>query len=194
MEKKIRRSELPEGETGHIQRFVYYMISIFSTAIFVAKKWETIPLNFLLLLFSGYAVCDSLWPRELQDAGFPCPSPSPGVCSNSCPLSQWCHPVISSSVAPFSFSLQSFPSTGSFPMSQLFTSGGQSIGALASTSVLPVNIQGSFPSGLTALISSLSKRLWGVFSSTTILTHQFFGSQPFLWSNSHIHTWLLKKP
>ena len=135
------------------------MISIFSTAIFVAKKWETIPLNFLLLLFSGYAVCDSLWPRELQDAGFPCPSPSPGVCSNSCPLSQWCHPVISSSVAPFSFSLQSFPSTGSFPMSQLFALGGQSIKASDLAWVLPVNIQDWFPLELTGWISLLSKGL-----------------------------------
>ena len=110
------------------------------------------------------------------------------------PLSQWCHPTISSSAVLFSFCLQSFPSPGSFPMSWFFPSGGQTIGALASASALPMNIQDWFPLGLTGLISLQSKGLSGVFSSATIWRHQFFGTQPSLWSNSHIHTWLLEKP
>ena len=114
------------------------------------------------------------------------------VCSNSCPLSPWCHPTISSSVAPFSSCLQSFPESGSFSMSWLFASSGQSIGALAS--VLLMNIKDWFPLGLTGLISLQSKGLPRVFSSTTVRKHQFFSIQPSLWSNSHIHTWLLEKP
>ena len=116
------------------------------------------------------------------------------TCSNSCPLSQWCHPTISSSVVPFSSYLQSSPTSGSFPMSQLFASGGQSIGASISASVLPMNIQDWFPLGLTGLISLQSKGLSKVFSNTTVKKHQFFGAQLSLWSNYHIHTWLLKKP
>ena len=139
-------------------------------------------------------VSNSLWPHGLQHARLPCPSLSPGVCSDSCPLSQWWHSIISSSVAPFSSSLQSFPASGSFPMSQFFASGGQSIGASASASVLPKNIQGWFLLGLTGLISLLSKRLSRVFSNTTIWKHQFFGTQLSLWSNSDICTWLLEKP
>ena len=100
-----------------------------------------------ILLFSHSAMSNSLQPHGLQHARLPCPLPSPGACSNSGPLSQWCHPAISSSVIPFC--LQSFPASGSFPVSQFFTSGGQSIGALASVSVLLVNIQGWFPLGLT---------------------------------------------
>ena len=100
---------------------------------------------YLLLLFSCSVVSDSWWPHGLQHSRPPCPSPSPGVCSNSGPLSQWCHPTISSSVTPFSSCLQSFPAPGSFPMSWLFTSGGQCIGASTSASVLPINIQGWFP-------------------------------------------------
>ena len=118
-----------------------------------------------------------------------CPSLSPEVCSNSCPLSQWCHAIISSSVIPFSCP-QSFPALGSFPMSWLFASGGQSIGTLAS--VLPMNIQGWAPLGLTGLISLQSKGLLRDFSSTTVWKHQFFGIQSSLWFNSHIHTWLLE--
>ena len=124
----------------------------------------------------------------------PCPPPTPGVYSNSCPLSQWCHPTISSSVGPFSSHLHSFPASGSFPMSQLFTSGGQSIGASASTSVLPMNIQDWFPIGWTGWISLKSKGLSRVFSNTTVQKHQFFGTQPSSQPNSHIHTWLLEKP
>ena len=144
-------------------------------------------------LFSRSVMSDCWWPHGLQHSRPPCPSPSPGVCSDSGPLSQWCHPTISSSVTPFSSCLQSFPAPGSFPMSWLFTSGGQCIGASTSASVLPINIQGWFPFGLTSLIL-LSKALSRVFSSTTVQKHQFFGAQPSLWSNSHIHTWLLEKP
>ena len=134
---------------------------------------------------------ESLWPHGLQHARLPCPSLSPGVCSNFCPLSWWCHSTILSTVAPFSCP-QSFPASGSFPVSRLFTSGGQSIRASASASDLPMNIRGWFPLRLTGLISLLSKGLSRVFSSTTVQKYQFFGTQPSLWSNSHIHTWLWK--
>ena len=217
-----------------------------------------------LVQFSHSVMSDSLWPHESQHARPPSSSPTLGIHSNSRPSSQWGHPAISSSVVPFSscpqslpasesFSMswllashgqsigasasasvlpvssqeltgvnslqskglsrvfsstvqkcvcvmpfsscpQSFPASGSFPMSQFFTSGGQSIGASASASVLPMNIQGWFPLGLTALISLLSKALSRVFSNTTVQNHQFFGAQPPLWSNSHIHTWPLEKP
>ena len=135
-------------------------------------------------------ISDSLWSHGLQHARLPCPSPR--VCSNPCPLSWWCYPTISSSVASFSSCPQSFPSLGSFLMSVLFTSGGQSIGI--SSSVLAMNIQGWFPLGLTGLISLLSKGLSRFFSSTTVQNHQFFAAQCSLWSKSHIHTWLLEKP
>ena len=119
---------------------------------------------------------------------------TPGIYSNSCPLSRWCHPAISSSVVLFSFCLQSFPESGSFQMSQLFASGGQSIGVSASTSVLPMDIQDWFPLQYTSWISLQSKGLSRVFSNTTVQKHQFFSAQLSLWSNSHIHTWLLEKP
>ena len=135
----------------------------------------------------------SLQPHELQHTRLPCPSLSPGVCSNSRPLSQWCHPTISSSATPFYSCLQSFPESGSVPISWPFTTGGQSIGASASPSALPMNIQGWFPFRMTCLISLLSKGLLRVFSSTSVQKHQFFGTQPSLWSKSHIHTWLLEK-
>ena len=148
----------------------------------------------VLLLFSRSVMSNSLRPHGLQHSRLPCPSLSPGVCSNSCPLSQWCHPTISSFVTPFFSCPQSFPASGSFPVNRLFTSAGHSIGASASAPVLPMNIQGWFPLGLTALISLLSKGLSRVFSSTTVQKHQFFGDQPSLWANSHICTWLLEKP
>ena len=134
---------------------------------------------------------DSLQPRELQHTRLLCPSLSPTGCSDSCPLSQWCYLAIPSSAATVSSCPQSFPASGSFPMSWFFESGDQSIGA--SASVLPMNIQGWFPLGLTGFISLQSKGLSRVFSSTTIKKHQFFGTQPSLWSNSHMHTWLLEK-
>ena len=129
------------------------------------------------LPFSCSVVSDSLQPHGLQHTRPPCPSPSPRVYSNSYPLSQWCHPTISSSVVPFSSCLQSFPASGSFPMSQFFTSGGQSIGISASASVLPMNIQNWFPLGWTGWISLQSKGLSRVFSNTTVQNHQFFGAQ-----------------
>ena len=135
------------------------------------------------LLLSCSVMSDFLQPHGLQHARLPCPV-SPRVCPDSCPLIRWCHPTISSSLVPFSSCLQSFPASGSFPMSQFFTSCGQSFGA--SASVLPVNVQGWFPLGMTGLISLLSKGLSRVFSSTTIQKHQFFSAQPSLWSNSHI--------
>ena len=141
--------------------------------------------------FSVHSVMShSLQSHGLQHDRFPCPSPTPGVYSNSYPLSQWC----SSFVIPFSSHLQSFPASGYFQMSQFFTSGGQSIGVSASASVLPLNIQDWSPLGWTGWISLQSKGLSRVFSNTTVQKHQFFGSQLSLWSNSHIHTWLLEKP
>ena len=146
----------------------------------------------LLLFLSHSVVSNSLWPHGLHHTRLPFPSPFPGVCSNSCPLSQWCSPTISSSIAPFSSCPQSFPVSGSFPMSWLFTSGGQSIGASASV-ISPSNeCSGWFPSGLTGLISLLSKGLSRVFSSAIIQKHQFC-AQPSLWTNSYIRTWLLEK-
>ena len=126
--------------------------------------------------FSCSVVSDSLWPHGLQHTRLPCPSPTPRVYSNSCPSSRWCHPTISSSVVPFSSHLQSFPS-GSFPMSQFFIQGGQSIGVSASASVLPMNIQDWFPLGLTGLISLQYKGLSRVCSNTTVQKHQFFSPQ-----------------
>ena len=127
--------------------------------------------------FSCSVVSHSLPPNGLQHARLPCPSPSRGACSNSCLLSQWCHPNISSSVITFSSYLQSFPASGSFPASQLFALGGQIIGASASASLLSVNIQDWFLLGLTTLIFFLSKGLSWVFSSTTVQKHQFFSAQ-----------------
>ena len=124
-----------------------------------------------------------LWPHGLQHSRPPCPSLSPRVGSNLCPLSQWCHPTIASSVISFSPCLQSFPASGSFPVSQLFESGGQTIGASALASVLPMNIQDWFPLGLTGLILQ-SKGLSRVFSNTTVWRHPFFGAQLSLWSNA----------
>ena len=124
--------------------------------------------------FSISVMSNFLQPHGLQHARLPCPSPTPGACSDSCPSSRWCYPNISSSVIPISSCLQSFPASGSFPMSQFFTSGGLSVGASASASVLPMNIQKWFPLGLTGLISLQSKGLSRVFSNTTVQNHQFF--------------------
>ena len=147
----------------------------------------------MLFLVQSLSVSDSLQSHGLQHARLPCPLSSPRPCSNPCPLSLWCHPTISSSVTPFSSCLQSFPTSGSFPMSQFFTLGYQNIGVSASASVLPMNNQDWFPVGLTGLISLQSKGLSRAFSNTTVQKHQFFGTQPSLPYNSHIHTWLLKK-
>ena len=133
--------------------------------------------RFSSVQFSCSVVSKSLRPHESQHTRPPCPSPTPGLYSNSCPLSQWCHPTISSSVVPFSSCPQSFPELGSFQMSQCFASGGQIIGVLASASVLPVNIQDWFPLGWTGWISLQSEGLSKVFSNTTVQKHQFFGAQ-----------------
>ena len=139
------------------------------------------------------SMSNSLRPHELQHARHPCPSPTPRVHSNPCPLDQWCHPTISSSVVPFSFCPQSFPALGSFQMSQLFAAGGQSIGVSASASVLPMDTQDWSPLGWTGWISLQSKGLSRVFSNTTVQKHQFFSAQLSLQSNSRIHTWPLEK-
>ena len=131
---------------------------------------------------------DSLRPHGLQQAWPPCLSPTPGVYSNSCPLSWWCHPTISSSAIHFTSHLQSFPASGSFPMSQLFASGGQSTGASTSASVRPMNVQDWLPLGLTGLISLQSKGLSRVFSNITVQKNQFFGAQPSLCPLSHPYT------
>ena len=140
---------------------------------------------------SVLTLCD---PQGLQHTRLPCPSPTSGAYSNSCPSSWWCHPTISSSGIPFSSCLQSCPSSGSFPMSHFFTSGGQSIGVSASASILPMNIQDWFPLGWTGWISMQSKGLTRVFSNTTVQKHQTFGTKLSSQSNSHIHTWPLEKP
>ena len=136
---------------------------------------------------------DSLKPHELQLARLPCPSPSPGVSSDSCQLSRWCHPTISLSVVPFSSCPQSLPASRSLPMSWLLASGGQNIGASTSTSVFSMNIQGWFPLGLTGWTSLQSRELSRVFSSTTVQKHQFLGAQSSLWPNCHICTWRMKE-
>ena len=168
---------------------IAHLVSVFPSAVRPSDSSTS-----AALLFSPSDVSKSLWPHRLQHARLRCPSPSPRACSISCPSSQWCHPTFSSSVIPFSSCLQSSPASGSFPMSQFFTSDGQSIGASASASVLPMNIQGWWPLGLTGLIFLHSKGLSRVFSNTTIQKHQYFGAYLSLWSNSHIHTWLLEKP
>ena len=147
--------------------------------------------------FSSVQSLSHVWlfgPHGLQYARPPCPSLTPGVYSNSSPLNRWCHPTISSSGALFSSWPQSFPASGSFQMSHLFASDGQSIGVSASTSVLPMNIQDWFPLGWTGWISLQCKGLSRVFSNTIVIKHQFFCTQLSLWSNSHIHSWLLEKP
>ena len=152
--------------------------------IVLGQSWE----------YTVVQLLSHIWLFGLQHARLPYPSLSPRVCSNLHSLSQWCYPTISPSVACFSSCPQFFPESGSFPMSRLFASGGSSIGASASASVLPMNIQDQFPLRLTDLISLLSNEHSRVFSNTTVQKHQFFGAQPSLWSNSHVHIWLLEKP
>ena len=163
----------------------------------------SLPYLFLFILKNPFSSVQSLshvWflkPNGLQHARLPCPLPCPRAYSNSCPLSRWCHPIISSSAVRFSSCLQSFWSGKHqvlFQWGQFFTSGDQSIRVSASASVLPMNIQVWFPLGLTGLISLQSKRLLRVFSNTTVQKLQFFGTQLFLCSNSHIRLWLLEKP
>ena len=150
--------------------------------------------QFRSVQFSRSVVSDSLRPHESQHARPPCPSPTPGVHPNSCPSSRCCHPVISSSVVPFSSSPQSFPASGSFPMSQLFAWGGQNIGVSALVSFFPKNTHDWSPLEWTGWISLQSKGLSRVFSNTTVQKHQFLSAQLSSQSNSHIHTWPLEKP
>ena len=170
----------------------------------VPSQWSPMSASVLVLLespskadsvqFSCSVVSDSLRPHESQHARPPCPSPMPRVHSNSCPLSRWCHPAISSSAIPFSSCPQSLPASESFPMSQLFPWGDQSIGVTALASVLPMNTQDWSPSEWTGWISLKSKGLSRVFSNTTVQKHQFFSAQPSSQSKSHIHTWAQEKP
>ena len=142
------------------------------------SEWFYMPsIQFSSVQFSHSVMSDSLQPHETQSTRPPCPSPTPGVHPNPCPSSQWCHPAISSSVVPFSSCPQSFPASGSFQVSQLFSSGGQSIEVSASASVLPMNTQDWSPLGWTGWISLQSKGLSRVFSNTTVQKHQFFGTQ-----------------
>ena len=152
------------------------------------------PDSWICYCCSACKSCLTLRPHGLQHARLLCPSLSPTVCSNACSLCWWCYPTISLFIIPFSSCPQSFPASGSFPINLLFASCDQSIGASASASVLPMNIQGWFPLGLTGLISLQSKGLSRVFSNPTVWKRQFFGTQPSLWSNSRIHTWVLEKP
>ena len=175
---------------------VWYLHKIFRRIIEI----HTRKITWLKSYCSVTQLCLTLWPHGLQHARLPYPSPFPRAYSNSCPLSWWCYSTISSSVVSFSC-LQSFPASGSFLTSQLFTSGGQSIGGSASESVLPMNSQGWFPlyyswgsQGKDAKVVPKNKGLSRVFSNTTVQKHQFFGAQPSLWSNSHNCTWLLEKP
>ena len=154
-------------------------------------RWEgeILPRCFSSVEFSHSVVSDSLQPHGLQHARLPCPSPIPGAYSNSHPLSRWCHPTVSSSVIPFSSCLQSFPASGSLQTSQFFASGGQSIGASASASVLPMNIQDWFPLGWTGWISLMSKGFSRVFLNTTVQKHQlhlsFFAFRQNRWRLTH---------
>ena len=162
----------------------YITIGYFIFLKSLCKLNHTVYIHFHTNLFHQHSVqfsrsveSDSLWPHGLQHARPSCPSPTPGVYSDSCPLSRWCHPTISSSVVPFFSCLQSFPASEFFPMIQFFTSGGQSTGVSVLVSVLPMNIQDWFPLGWTGWISLQSKGLSRVFSNTTVQKHQFFGAQ-----------------
>ena len=176
------------GVSHQVIECLYFSVSLFDRKVWISWLWHSLSalrnsviLNFMpkhiSVQFSHSVVSDSLWPHEPQHARPSCPSPTPRVYPNSCPLSQWCHPTISSSVVPFSSCLQSFPTSGSFQMSWLFSSGGQNIGVSASTSVLPMNTQDWSPLGWTGWISSQSKGLSRVFSNTTVQKHKFFDAQ-----------------
>ena len=176
---------------GSVEVYTIYFPFLFLISILY---WKAMAMTIISSVqFSRSVMSDSLRPHKPQHTRPPCPSPTPGVYPNSCPLSRLHHPTISSSVIPFSSCTQPFPASGPFQMSHLFTSGGQSIGASASTSVLPMNIQ-DWSLGLTGWISLQSKVLLRVFSNTTVQKHQFFSAQLSSQSNSHIHTWPLEKP
>ena len=176
-------------ETWHVARYDDQVSHNWSVNIAIELL-----VNLSLVQFSSSVMSDSLQPHESQHARPPCPSPTPGVHSDSCASSRWCHSAISSSVVPFSSCPQSLPASGSFPVSQLFPWGSQNIGVSASASVLPMNIQDWSPSEWTGWISFQSKGPSRNFSNTTVQKHQFFGVQSSSQSNSHIHTWPQEKP
>ena len=178
------KSQREEQWTPHIDRGMSNgnVYALFSSRLQVSVQ------------FSHSVVSNSLRPHESHHTRLPCPSQTPGVYSNSCPSSRWCHPAILSSIVPFSSCPQSLPASGSFSTSQFFTWGGQSIGVSASASVLPMNTQDWSPLGWTGWISLQPKGLSRVFSNTTVQKHQFFSTQLSSQSNSHIHTWPLEKP
>ena len=178
---------------------LFYLISKCWNTLKVSSGFSSLPYSqnlseYISVQFSHSVMSDSLQPHESQHARPPCPSPTSGVHSDSCPSSQWCHPVISSSVIPFSSCPQSLPASESFPMNQLFAWGGQSIGVSALASVLPMNTQDWSPLEWTGWISLQSKGLSRVFSNTTVQKQQFFGAQFSSQSSSHIHTRLMEKP
>ena len=182
-----------------IYLYNFYCCFYGTTAELRNQKRKQMALKFWIFQFSSVhfshsVVSNSLRPHESQHTRPPCPTPTSEVYPNSCPSSQWCHPAISSSVVPFSSCSQSLPASESFPMSQLFPWGGQSIGVSASALVLPMNTQDWSPLEWTGWISLQSKGLSRVFSNTTVQRHQFFGAQLSSQSNSHIHTWPLEKP
>ena len=179
----------------YIDKRVAPLCEIWKSSPFWWLQLQSPPfLSFSSVQFSGSVVSDPLQPHESQHARPPCPSPTSGAYSNSCPPSQWCHPVISSSVIPFSSCPQSLPASGSFPLSQLFTWGGQSIGVSASASVLPMNTQDWSSLGWTGWISLQSKGFSRVFSNITFQKHQLFSTQLSSQSNAHIHIRPLEKP
>ena len=170
------------GPLGNILEFPHFLIALFITVILsvshIGGSSQQAMLSPEPTLISSFQPLSPVWLFVTPWHARPhCPWPTPRVYSNSCPLSRWCHPTISSSVIPFSFCFQSFPASGSFQMSQLFASGGQRIGLLASTSVLPMNIQDGFPLGWTCWISLQSQGLSRVFSNTIVQKHQFLGAQ-----------------
>ena len=189
--KKWKQCKCPSMEKW-IKKMCIYKMEYY----LAVKKNEIMPYcsNMDGYQVSRSVMSDSLWPHELQYARPPCPSPTPEVHPNPYPLSRWCHPTISSSFIPFSSCPQSFPASGSFQMSQLFASGGQSTGVSALASFLPKKSRGWSPSEWTGWISLQSKGLSRVFSNTTVQKHQFFGAQPSSQSNSHNHTRPQEKP
>ena len=181
------------------KKYAKLFIAWCSTVLFIAMALYTqeaylLHSSFSSVQFSCSVMSNSLWPHESQHARPPCPSQTPGVHSDSRPLSQWSHPAISSSGIPFSSCPQSLPASETFPMSQLFAWGGQSTGVSASASFPPKKCQGWSPSEWTGWISLQSKGLSRVFSNTTVQKHQFFSAQPSSQSNSNIHTWPQEKP
>ena len=173
---------------------INFCLRVFFFCLKHSSFYITVSLLHSSVQFSCSVVSNSLRPHELQRARPPCPSPAPRAYPNPCPSSWWCHPSISSCIIAFSSCPQSFLALGSFPMSQLFTWGGQSIGVSASTSVLPMNTQNWSPSGWTGWIFLQSKGLSRIFSNTTVQKHQFFVTQLSSPSSSHIHIWPLEKP